>query len=252
MSQTYSDVDASPDPANAAAWQERMSAWPVVRAYKERTYDLLAGTGRVVDVGCGPGTDVVALGDECVGVDSSATMVEAAARRGVAVCRADAHALPFGSGSLRGARADRVLQHLVDPSRALREMARVVTRGGTLVVVDPDQESLVIQVPGVRRSVLDRLKSLRRDVGYRNGRLISQVPALFDTVGVELLGVDAFVLSISDPADVFGLPTWPHGWRTQGAFTAEELREWDAAMSDVSQTGFVYLLTFLVVAGAKR
>ena len=33
MSQTYSDVDASGDPAEAVAWQERMSRWPAVAAY---------------------------------------------------------------------------------------------------------------------------------------------------------------------------------------------------------------------------
>ena len=33
MSQTYSDVDASADPAEAVAWQERMSRWPAVAAY---------------------------------------------------------------------------------------------------------------------------------------------------------------------------------------------------------------------------
>lgn len=41
VSQTYSDVDGSSDPVGAAGWQERMSRWPVVRAYKRRTYELL-------------------------------------------------------------------------------------------------------------------------------------------------------------------------------------------------------------------
>jgi hypothetical protein len=131
-------------------------------------------------------------------------------------------------------------------------MARVVKRGGALVVADPDQESLVIQVPGVRHSVLDRLKALRRDVGYRNGRMISRVPALLDARGIEFVGVDAFALSIDDPEDAFGLPEWPHHWRTEGGFADEELREWDEAISNVSSSGFVYLVTFLVVHRVKQ
>ena len=252
MSQTYSDVDASSDPTDAVAWQERVSSWPAVRAYKERTHELLAGRGPVVDVGCGPGVDVIAIGDDCVGVDSSETMVAVAAGRGAAVCRANAHALPFRDASLHGARGDRVLQHLADPTRALSEMARVVMHGGALVVADPDQESLVIEVPGVRQSVLDRLKALRRDVGYRNGRIVSRVPALLDAVGVEFVGVDAFVLSLDHPDDAFGLPKWPHHWRTEGAFTDGELQEWDEAISNASSSGFIYLVTFLVVHGAKQ
>ena len=54
MSQTYGDVDRSADPAGAVAWQARMGTWPGVVAYKRRTYDLLAGVGAVLDVGCGP------------------------------------------------------------------------------------------------------------------------------------------------------------------------------------------------------
>jgi SAM-dependent methyltransferase len=251
VTQTYSDVDGSRAPVEAVEWQERMASWPAVRAYKERTYDLIGRAGRVVDIGCGPGIDVVALGRECVGVDASATMLEAAARRGADVCRADAHALPFRDGAFQAARADRVFQHLADPTRALHEAVRVVAHGGRLVVADPDQESLVIRVPGVRRSVLDRLKSLRRDLGYRNGTLISRIPEMFGAMGVETLSVDAFALSIRDPSDAFGLPTWPHGWRADGDFIDEELREWDEAMRE-APSGFVYLVTFLVVAGVKR
>lgn len=251
MTHTYSDVDASADPARAAAWQEVMSSWPAVRAYKQRTYDLLADARPVVDVGCGPGVDLEHLAPGVMGIDASTTMLEAARRR-AAVCRGDAHWLPFRDGVFGGARADRVLQHLADPTGALREMARVVHRNGLIVVADPDQESLVIAVPGVRARVVHRLKELRRDLGYRNGRFISQVPALFDTVGIELQSVDAYALTITDPADSFGLPSWPHVWRQDGPFSDDELAEWDAAIDDASIHGFVYAVTFFVVAGAKR
>jgi len=102
-------------------------------------------------------------------------MVAVAAKRGAVVCRADVHALPFRDCTMHGARSDRVFQHLDDPLQVLRELARVLVPNGRLVIADPDQESLIIQVPGVRQSVLDRLKSLRQDIGYRNGTLISQI-----------------------------------------------------------------------------
>ena len=252
MSLTYSDVDASADPLTAVEWQERMTGWPAVRAYKERTYDLLASCDPVLDVGCGPGSDVVASGfDRCFGVDASSTMCAAAAARGAVVSRADAHALPFRTASLGGVRADRVFQHLSAPEDALRELARVVARGGRIVVADPDQESLVIQVPDVRSSVLDRLKALRRDAGYRNGRLISRLPGLLERVDVADINVDAFPLVITHPADAFGLPTWPSRWREEGGFTDEELAEWDGAMRAPTRPGFLYVVTFLVVSGTR-
>lgn len=73
MSQTYSAVDDSCDPNPAADWQEQMGQWPGVRVYKEHTYRLLDGLEPVLDLGCGPGLDALALGaDSAIGVDPSA------------------------------------------------------------------------------------------------------------------------------------------------------------------------------------
>jgi SAM-dependent methyltransferase len=252
VSQTYADVDASADPVEAIAWQERMGRWPVVQAYKSRTYDVLAEADRIVDIGCGTGVDVIALGPQrCVGVESSAAMTEVAEGRGSVVCRADAHALPFPDGAFTGARADRVLQHLTDPFQALREMARVVSGGGRVVIAEPDQESLVIHVPGVRQSILDRLKALRRDVGYRHGRLISTIPESLHALGLQHVSVRAFSLALTEPDDAFGLAGWPQTWRADGAFTDDELDEWNSAIGSDDLDGFLYVVTFLVVAAVK-
>lgn len=175
MSSTYSDVDASADPSDAVRWQKRVDRWPQIQAYKRRCAELLSGAATLVDVGCGPGGDVVALGaDRCLGVDRSAAMCAAALTKGAIVCRANAHRLPFNDGQFAGAIADRVLQHVEDPAQVIGEMVRVLHQGGRLVIADPDQETLVIHVPGVHQSLTDRVKALRRDIGYRNGRLVTR------------------------------------------------------------------------------
>lgn len=252
MSDTYSDVDVSADPGAAVEWQERMANWPDVVAYKRMTHDLLGASELILDVGCGAGDDLIALGPErCLGVDRSAAMCDRARERGARVVRGDAVALPLVDASVAAVRSDRTLQHVVDPVAALREFLRVLRPGAPLVVADPDQESLVIQVPGVRQSVLDRLKALRRDVGYRSGRWISKAPALLESLGARVTAVEAFVLTIRDPADAFGLPAWPDHWRLAGRFTDEEVAEWNGAIVEPG-SGFLYAVTFLVVAGEKQ
>ena len=156
MSHTFADVDASGDPGGAVACQERLAAWPAIAAYKEHSRALLGPERPVLDVGCGPGVDLVALGPGAVGLDRSAAMCRSAAGRGARACLGDAHAVPFADACFAGARADRVLQHLADPVRALGELVRVTRPGGRVVVADPDQESLVIEVPGVRAGLLAR------------------------------------------------------------------------------------------------
>jgi SAM-dependent methyltransferase len=229
-----------------------MASWPGVADYKRRTHQLLSGCDSMVDVGCGPGDDVLALGVErCVGVDRSAAMCARARKRGAVVVQADVASLPFENTTFSGARTDRTLQHVADPQAAVGELLRVLRPGAPLVVADPDQESLVIQVPGVRQSVLDRLKALRRDVGYRNGHWISKAPAVLDGAGAEVTSVEAFPVVLRDPTEAFGLPSWPVLWRRRGRFTDEELAEWNAAMAE-RKPGFLYCVTFIVVVGRKR
>ena len=61
MSATYSDVDGSSNPEEAVRWQERVDRWAQVQAYKRRVLELLREADSVLDVGCGPGGDVLAV-----------------------------------------------------------------------------------------------------------------------------------------------------------------------------------------------
>jgi SAM-dependent methyltransferase len=259
VSFSYSNVDAGADPHEAADWQELLNAWPAIQAYKQHTYRLLAdagpGRGPILDVGCGPGTDAAALGPaRVIGIDPSTVMLARAAARGIRVCRGDALALPFADGAFAGCRIDRVLQHLDDPMRALDELVRVVRPAGRIVVADPQQESLIIHIPGVPVELVDRVKQLRRDVGYRNGRLVGDLPGRFGALGLVDVDVTAFPLVITDPDRAFGLPTWPRHWRDRGVarWTDDELDRWDHGIRSARQQGgFVYALLYLVVTARR-
>ncbi len=101
----------------------------------------------VLEVGCGPGVAIRLLGEAqragfVAGVDPSPIMVRQARRRNAALARAgrvelregSASRLPFGND-----RFDRVLSVnnvmlWPDPPKDLREVARVMKRGGLLVI----------------------------------------------------------------------------------------------------------------------
>lgn len=253
VTDTYGSVDETPDPRDAVRWQERLNEWPEIRAYKQHTYELVGDASLVLDVGCGPGTDVADLGrTRAVGLDPSSVMCRRAAEQGAMVCRGDALALPFADEAFDACRADRVVQHLDDPLAAITEFVRVTRPGGRIVVADPDQESLVIHVPGIARSFTDRIKQLRGDVGYRNGRLASHLPGVFASHGMTDIAIKAFPLAITDPDEAFGLPSWPRLWNEMGVgeWDDEELARWDEAIGRPS-SGFVYALTYFVVSGTR-
>ena len=107
---------------------------------------------RVLDVGCGTGVMFPALAGaigatgRIVGLDHGSGFLGDARKRSVdlgfskqlELVRADAHALPFDEHTFDAAHTERVLMHLSYPDRALRELRRVVRRGGWIVCVEPD------------------------------------------------------------------------------------------------------------------
>src|SRR2546430_17014647 len=143
---------AAPDPIR---YLDTAATTAVGLDYKRRLVDLLdPHPGHtVLDIGCGPGTDLGRLADavtetgSVVGIDHDPAMVAEARHRlavrpNVSLRIGDAHELPLDDASVDRARTDRVLQHLADPARALAEARRVLRPGGVFGIAEPDWDTL--------------------------------------------------------------------------------------------------------------
>ena len=110
---------------------------------------LGGASGRLLDVGCGPGNIALKIarrwpGVRVVGVDFSQNMILAA--RAAAASQqltartdflaGDAKKLPFPDGAFDFVLSNSVLHHLQDPLGMLDEMARVVKPGGIVLLRD--------------------------------------------------------------------------------------------------------------------
>ena len=103
---------------------------------------------RVLDLGCGQGNTTRCLADalephECIGVEYDAALVDYAQTRpgnptGVRFQQGDATELPFPDASFDVAFCRYLLIHIADPLRVVREMMRVVRRGGFVVAYEGD------------------------------------------------------------------------------------------------------------------
>jgi SAM-dependent methyltransferase len=243
VSWTYADVDRSEDPAGAARWMDTMAGWPSVRACKRRTIELLEGRALVLDIGCGVGEEVRALG--AIGMDTSATMLREARARGGSFVAGDAHELPIGTASLAGVRTERVLQHVNDPDAALRELARVLAPGGRVVLAEPDQSTL--RIDGTHPSLTADVVRFRA-ASVRNGGLAGELAARLARLGFGEIERQSFVIAVSDPQLAFGLPTWPAMLVERGTWTQ---READAFLASIDPHAFSYRVDCVVTWGTR-
>jgi ubiquinone/menaquinone biosynthesis C-methylase UbiE len=153
----FQNVDRAADFAVFSGCLTLVDSIPFFAECKRESYDLLGASPgrRILDVGCGLGEDAMALaglvapGGTVVGVDGSRAMIEEARNRhgeveGLSFEVADAAHLPFDDASFDACRIDRVLQHVADPARVVREMVRVLRPGGVLVAYDNDWETLTV------------------------------------------------------------------------------------------------------------
>ena len=126
---------------------------PMVEAEEQVVHpwldEVLSGAPAVVlDAGCGTGRHAAHLalsGCTVIGVDASEAMLGRARQR-VPEGRFEIgrlEALPLADASVDLAVCALALCHLPDPTLAVAELARVVRRGGTIVISDPHPVSAV-------------------------------------------------------------------------------------------------------------
>ncbi len=163
----------------------------------------------VADLGCGTGQVAAVLAPNVarvIAVDGSAEMLAAARKRlrdhaNVELRRGELESLPLEDASVDVALAVLVLHHLPDPAAALREAARAVKPGGTLLIVDMwphDREEYKQQMGHVWLGFPeDQLSTWMQAAGFCRPKFRSLPPAP-DAKGPALFVATARVL---DPKD---------------------------------------------------
>ncbi|MET8282230.1 methyltransferase domain-containing protein [Micromonospora sp. NPDC005174] len=218
------------------AYLDAAAATTIGRHYKRRAVDALdlRPGHAVVDVGCGPGTDLGRLADAVrpdglvVGVDRDGRMLAEAARRvagrsGIDLRAGDAHGLPLDDASMDRVRIDRVLMHVDDPATVLAQVRRVLRPGGVLAVTEPDWDTLAVADDDVETS-----RRFARFVAgrVRNPTVGRDLVRLSVRAGLRVRSVEAIAVVFED----FGTADRILGLRRNSAcaVTAGELTDTDA------------------------
>ncbi|MGW5514938.1 methyltransferase domain-containing protein [Nocardia africana] len=212
----------------------------------------------VVDLGCGPGTDLggfaAATGPagRVVGIDSDATaLAEAQSDIGagapIQLVHGDIHSLGLPDATADRAHTDRVLQHVADPARVLDEIRRILRPDGIVVLAEPDWDTLIIDHPD-----LDIARAYTRfvtDVVVRNGRIGRQLPRLAIGCGfhiAEVLPITTVFRDVTTADRVLGFERVTDRAVAAGYLTRDAAGRWLTHLA--TEPFFAAATLFIVVA----
>lgn len=234
---------------------------------KKRTYEMMrAAEGHtVLDVGCGPASDTLALGKivgptgKVIGIDHDPKMIATADQRTteaglsdiVEHHLADGVTLPFADNTFDSCRSERVFQHVEDAAQLLAEMIRVTKPGGYVVVADTDHSTHGTSTDNDDMDMRLRALALQALKNPHSGRKLFKLMKLAGLADVE-----------SDPV----LRTWTDfgKWRLiafdlaipiglkMRAWTQEEANRFEADLQQLHDQGAFYAqVGYILTAGRK-
>lgn len=241
----------------------------LVAQHKQRTYELMQIQlgHKVLDVGCGPGTDTIALGHlvgptgQVIGIDHAqdhlGTANEKATKAQVSSWvihrMADATALPFEPNLFDSSRSERVFQHLQEPQLALAEMIRVTKPGGWVVLLDTDWNTLSIDTDEVELE--QRIKHFHVEHGFAQGSIGRQLYRMARQQGLENIHIEMRPTFGTDYA--IGRRAGLMDETIQAAIkakviTEEESERWNKSLEEATQRGEYFAsLNQVLIAGQK-
>lgn len=230
----FTEVDRSGDPDFFVRFMDETQKLDAIQTSRKLMLEriALAPGQSVLDVGCGPGTDLfemvelVGPAGRLAGLDASEVMIAEARQRAM-----DLH-LP-----------------ITDAERTLAEMVRVTRPSGRIAVFDFDWDTLIIDHPDKETT---RTIVLSYSDSIRNGWIGRQLPRLFKERHLEVLSIDPVqVFPHYALAELF-LGSHLAVLQTNGTLSAARARQWWEYLQHADEHATL-LISFraFVIVGAK-
>jgi ubiquinone/menaquinone biosynthesis C-methylase UbiE len=260
----FTQVDRTKDPDFFVRFMDEAQKPAGIQASKRLMVEkmALAPGQAVLEVGCGPGTDVFDLVDivgpagRLAGLDASEAMIAEARRRAaerqvpVTFEVGEVQALPFPDAAFDVCRAARLLEHLPDAGRALSEMARVTRNGGRVVVFDFDWDTLIIDHPDKETT---RTIVLSYSDSIRNGWIGRQLPRLFKEQGLEVLSVNPVQVFVHYALAELFLGSHLAQLQAGGTLSPARARRWWEYLRRADKHGTLLIsFTTFIIVGVKN
>ncbi len=200
----------------------------------------LPKSARVLEVGCGTGAMTRALShrkyftNKIIGVDQSSAFIEAAERfammKGVGELVefniGDAHDLNIEDESFDAVIAHTLISHVTDPVEVLKEISRLVRRGGSIAIFDGDYASLTYAFPD--HEFGRKMNHALASATFNNPLIIRDLVRLLPEMGLEVTETLANVVSEIGTASYFKsfAETYAPLVASSGLLSKEDVDDW--------------------------
>lgn len=214
----------------------------------------------VLDAGCGTGLETIRLArlvapsGRVVGVDASGRFLDEARRRAAGLAlpidyrRSDAQQLSFPDKTFDVARAERLFPYLPDPEEALSELVRVTKPGGAVALIEPDFETVTINVSN--RRLVRKVLHFDCDHNTKNGWIGRQLPRLFKARGLVEIAVEADVVVFEPTSFSAYFLEIGRAAHRQQIISTGELGQWQEEINRLlSQADLFCTITYFMAVG---
>jgi ubiquinone/menaquinone biosynthesis C-methylase UbiE len=258
----FENVDHSEASRSYIDILDKFDALPGIQVLKQGAIErcrLREGMS-VLDSGCGAGLETVRLArlvapsGKVTGLDASQAFLAEARKRArdlrlpIEYRQGDAQRLPFADRSFDVARAERLFLYLQEPAAALAELARVTKNRGSVYVIEPDFETVTINVGN--RDLVRKVLNFDCDKDTRNGWIGRELPGMFRVAGLVDVEVQTGVVVFEPVAFspyFLEIGALAHD---AGVITADELAGWQGAIKDLLKRDQLFCtITYFMIFG---
>ncbi len=170
--------------------------------WNKKMYSLFSRKGRILDNGCGTGILFEMFHEEkdnIVGIDISYNMLKYSKIKTNKLIMGDSQHLPFQNECFDLIIGRSLLHHLPKPIEGVKEMARVLKRGGEIVVVDTNY-SLLSALPRYLAKKGGHFSDEHKNM--RTSQIVKMIGDFFKVDRIYYFGYLAYPMGFPDIIDV--------------------------------------------------
>jgi ubiquinone/menaquinone biosynthesis C-methylase UbiE len=237
-----------------------------LKTLKEYSYHPFTqiNEGTVIDLGCGTGIDVNAMGKllgnsvRVIGIDHDDVMLEKGRssyndQPNIEFILSEATEIPFASEAADGLRAERLIQHLKEPENTFQEIKRVLKKDSPFVVVETDWSSLTFY--NEHLLIENKIISYLTDKKINNGMAARKLTMYMQDAGFNNIHLEIFpfiIKSLKEANEYLWIERMIDETATENFITENEKQTFVNALHEADEKQYFACSINVVIASSEK